>query len=308
METLVPLLSGALISATNFALVVGLAAVGACVSERAGVLNLGHEGVLILGAASGFVVAYLVKDPSTGLLAGVLAGLFLGLIKAIWSVILKTEQVINGLLLVPIGFGLSDLIYKHQFTAAFDVPRLQPIPPLAVPVLADIPLLGPTLFNRSPAVYGAIAVIAVVAWWLARSRTGMIVRAAGESPETLDFNGIGVDRYRFAAVLVGTSLTGFGGALLAVDQLHLFQPAMTAGRGWIAIAIVIVGGWRPWPCMLASLLFGLVDMLQFQVQIEAAAVPYEVLLSLPYLLTIVVLAWWRMKVRPPAMLGVPFQR
>jgi simple sugar transport system permease protein len=308
MDALIPLLSGALVSATNFALIVGLAAVGACVSERAGVLNLGHEGVLISGAAAGFVTAYLVQDPWLGLAAGIGAGLCLGLIKALWSVIFKTEQVINGLLLVPIGFGFSDLIYKHQFIGYFGVPRLEAIPPVAIPVLQHIPVIGTVLFNRSPVVYLALGVIAFVSWWLARSRRGMIVRAAGDSPETLDFNGIGVDSHRFAAVLVGTALAGFAGAMLAIDQLQLFQSGMTAGRGWIAIAIVIVGGWRPWPCMLAAFMFGLVDMLQFQVQIEALAIPYELLLSLPYLLTIAALALWRVKVRPPATLGHPYHR
>jgi len=307
-EAALQLGSGALIFATNFALVVGLAAVGAAVTERSGVLNLGHEGVMLLGAAAGFVVAYKTGNPWLGMLGGLAAGLALGALKAFWSVSLKTEQVINGLLLVPIGFGLGNLLFKQQFAGALEPPRVPPVPPLAIPLLEDIPLLGPVLFARSPLVYAALAVIALVAWFLARTRVGMTMRAAGESPETVDFNGIAVDRYRFAAVLIGTSLTGFAGALLAVDQLHLFHPAMTAGRGWIAIAIVIVGGWRPWVCLAAAFLFGITDMIQFQVQIQASPVPYELLLSLPYLVTVAVLAWWRSSVRPPAALGEPYRR
>lgn len=305
---LLPLVTGALMSATNFALVVGLAAVGACVSERAGVLNLGHEGVLILGASAGFTAAFVTGNPWFGLAAGVGAGLLLGVVKAAWSVVLKTQQVINGLLLVPIGFGLSDLLYKHLFARSLQPPRLEATAQIELPLLSDIPVAGPVLFARSPLVYAVLGVIALVAWGLARTRIGMTIRAAGESPETLDFSGVHVDRYRFAAVLAGTALTGLGGALLAVDQLLIFQPAMTAGRGWIAIAIVIVGGWRPWWCLLAAFLFGFVDMLQFQAQIQSAAVPYEFLLSLPYLVTIVALAWRRGRVRPPATLGTPFHR
>jgi len=307
-DALLQLASGALVSATNFALVVGLAAVGAAVTERAGVLNLGHEGVMLFGAAVGFIVAYAAKDPWAGLLGGIAAGFALGLLLAVWSVLLKTEQVINGLLLVPIGFGLGNLLFKHQFSAALEPPRVPPVAPVGIPLLEDIPLLGPVLFDRSPLVYAALGVIAVVAWFLARTRAGMTMRAAGESPETLDFNGVSVDRYRLAAVVIGTGLTGFAGALLAVDQLHLFHPAMTAGRGWIAIAIVIVGGWRPWACLAAAFLFGVTDMIQFQVQIQASPVPYELLLSLPYLATVAVLAWWRSSVRAPAALGEPYRR
>jgi general nucleoside transport system permease protein len=308
LDALLPLVAGALVFATNFALVVGLTAVGASVTERAGVLNLGHEGVMLLGAAAGFIAAYSLRNPWAGLAAGVVAGLFLGLVKAVWSVVIKTEQVINGLLLVPIGFGLGNLLVKHHFSGALEPPRVPPVPPLGIPLLQDIPVLGAVLFDRSPLAYAALALAALVAWFLARTRAGMAMRAAGESPETLDFNGLSVARYRFAAVLIGTGLTGFAGALLAVDQLRLFHPAMTAGRGWIAIAIVIVGGWRPWACMLTALLFGITDMVQFQFQIQAAPVPYELLLSLPYLTTIAVLAWRRAAVRPPATLGVPYER
>ncbi|MGQ0656013.1 MAG: ABC transporter permease [Betaproteobacteria bacterium] len=302
------IVSGALIFATNFALVVGLAAVGAALTERAGVLNLGHEGIMLFGAAAGFVAAHGAGNPWMGLAGGVAAGLALGTVKGLWSVLFKTEQVINGLLLVPIGFGLGNVLYKYKFAQALDPPRVPPVPPLGIPFLQDIPVLGPALFNRSALVYAALALIALTAWFLARTRAGMMMRAAGESPETLDFNGVRVDAYRFAATVIGAGLTGFAGALLAVDQLHLFHPLMTAGRGWIAIAIVIVGGWRPWVCVLAALLFGITDMIQFQVQIQASPVPYEVLLSLPYLATVAVLAWWRSSVRRPAALGEPYRR
>ena len=134
---------------------------------------------------------------------------------------------------------------------------------------------------------------------------GLIIRTAGESPETLHFNGISVARSRFAAVLMGTAIVGFAGALLAIDQLHLFHPGMTAGRGWIAIAVVIVARWRPWPCILVALLFGATDVTQYQLQIESAPVPYEILLSLPYLATVGLLAL-RRHAAPPAHLGTPF--
>ncbi|MDR7520520.1 MAG: ABC transporter permease [Armatimonadota bacterium] len=302
------LLTGALFFASNFALVVGLTAVGAAINEQSGVLNLGHEGVMLLGAATGFVVTFWTESGWLGLLAGAIAGAGLGALKVAWSIVIKTEQVINGLLLVPIGIGLANMLYKHQFLHASSPPRIAPMPTIPVPFLHEMPIIGPVVFNRSAAFYGAILLIALAAHFLGHTRTGMIIRAAGESPEALDFNGIAVDRYRVVALLIGTAFTGLAGALLTIDQVHIYSARMTAGRGWIAIAIVIVGGWRPWTCLLAALLFGFIDMLQFQVQVQSAAVPYEILLSLPYLATIAVLALRQGTVRPPAALGIPYVR
>lgn len=300
------LLTGALFFASNFAMVVGLTAVGAAINELSGVLNLGHEGVMLLGAATGFVVTFWTQSGWLGLLAGVVAGAGLGAIKAFWSVVIKTEQVINGLLLVPIGVGLANMLYKHQFLHAPNPPRIAPLPQIPVPFLHEIPVLGPVLFNRSAAVYGVLLLVALSAYFLKHTRAGMFIRAAGEFPEALNFNGIAVDRSRVLAVLIGTAFTGLAGALLAIDQMRIYSAHMTAGRGWIAIAIVIVGGWRPWACLLAALFFGVVDMLQFQVQVQWPTVPYEILLSLPYLATVAVLALRRGAVRPPAALGIPY--
>ena len=302
LETLA---TGAAVSAVNFALVAGLAAVGGTLTERAGVLNLTHEGVLLLGAASAAVVAFDTGSVWLGAAAGTVAGLLLGVIKATWSVLVRTEQVVNGILLVPVGAGLANLLYKSHLgdLAAVRLPAAAPLP---IPLLGEIPILGPALFRRSPLVYAAVLLVAAVHHLLYRTRMGLIIRTAGESPETLHFNGISVARSRFAAVLMGTAIVGFAGALLAIDQLHLFHPGMTAGRGWIAIAVVIVARWRPWPCILVALLFGATDVTQYQLQIESAPVPYEILLSLPYLATVGLLALRRHAAAPPAHLGTPF--
>lgn len=302
------LVTGSLFFALNFALVVGLTAVGALVCERAGVLNLGLEGVLLMGCVVGFTVAHYTESGLLGLGGGLLIGLGLGLLKAIWSVGLKTEQVINGLVLVTICTGLSNLIYQHAFAGSMVAPRLAPMANLAIPLLSRIPIIGPAFFNRSLAVYLAFALIAVVGLFLYHTRAGMMIRAVGEAPEAADFNGVAVDGYRTLAVLIGCAVVGFAGALLSVDQLYLFHPAMTAGRGWIAVAIVVVGGWRPWPVLLVALLFGLTDVFQFQIQIQNSSIPYELLLSLPYLVTIAVLALRRRSVRPPAALGTPYTK
>lgn len=305
--SLAELATGLIVYAVNFSLVVGLAAVGAAITERSGVLNLGHEGVMLLGAAAGFAVAVHTASPWLGLLGGLGAGLALGAVKATWSVVLGTEQVINGLMLVPIGIGLSSVLFAHQFGHLPAPPQVPAARPLAVPVLGGIPVLGPALFDRSPLFAAAALITGVAIWGLARTRAGLVIRAVGESPEAVAFAGLAVGPWRFAAVLVGTALAGLAGALLAVDQLRLFHPGMTAGRGWIAIAVVIVAGWRPGRCMLVALLFGAIDMVQLQAQVESARVPYELLMSLPYLATVALLALRPAGVRPPAALGRPFR-
>jgi simple sugar transport system permease protein len=300
------LATGSIVYAVNFALVVGLAAVGAAITERSGVLNLGHEGVMLLGAAAGFAVAVHTTAPWLGLLGGIGAGLALGVVKAIWSVVLGTEQVINGLMLVPIGIGLSSVLFAHQFGHLPAPPQLPAAAPLAVPGLARMPLLGPVLLDHPPLLFAALVAAAAI-YWHARTRAGLVIRAVGESPDTVAFAGLSVRAWRFVAVLIGTALTGLAGAVLAVDQLRLFHPGMTAGRGWIAIAVVIVAGWRPGRCVLVALLFGALDMIQLQAQVESAPVPYELLMSLPYLATIVLLALRPAARRPPAALGRPYR-
>lgn len=305
--SLADLATGLIVYATNFSLVVGLAAVGAAVTERSGVLNLGHEGVMLLGAAGGFAVAVHTASPWLGLLGGAAAGIALGSVKATWSVVLKTEQVINGLMLVPMGIGLSSVLFARQFGHLTAPPQVPAAVPLSVPLLGSIPILGPALFDRSPLFGAAACVVGATVYFLARTRAGLAIRVIGESPEAAAFAGLAVDAWRFAAVLIGTALTGLAGALLAVDQLRLFHPGMTAGRGWIAIAVVIVAGWRPGRCVLVALLFGAIDMIQLQMQIESAPVPYEFLMSLPYLATVALLALRPAAARPPAALGSAYR-
>ena len=305
--SLADLTTGLIVYAMNFSLVVGLTAVGAAVTERSGVLNLGLEGVMLLGAAAGFTIAVYTAAPWLGLVGGMAVGLALGTVKATWSVVLGTEQVINGLMLVPIGVGLSSVLFAHQFGHLPAPPQLPPAVPLSVPVLERVPVLGPALFDR-PLLLTAALVAGATIYWLARTRAGLVIRAVGESPETVAFAGLSVRAWRFVAVLVGTALTGLAGAVLAVDQLRLFHPGMTAGRGWIAIAVVIVAGWRPGRCVLVALLFGAIDMIQLQAQVESVPVPYELLMSLPYLATIALLALRPAAVRPPAALGRAYQR
>lgn len=293
--------------ALQFAIVVGLVAVGESATELGGVLNLGHEGMMLLGGAVGLLAAFTAGNPWVGLLAAAGTGILLGVVKAAWSVSLKTDQVIVGLMVAQIGAAVADVAYIATLGRAATPPRLTQLAPVHVPVLSDLPLLG-VLFNRSLAFYVGVIVAGAVAWWVMHSRSGMVLRATGESPETVDFNGINVDRARWAGVLVGSCLSGLAGGLLVIDHLQLYHEGITAGRGWIAIAIVMVSGWNPKWCLVLAFGFGIMDMLQFQVQLEAAPIPHELLVSLPYLATVGVLALRGSRWQGPAALAVPYRK
>ncbi len=307
MSSLETILTGALEAAVGYAMVVGLAAVGETVTQRAGILNIGLEGVVLMGSFGGFALAYVTGQPWLGLVGGILCGCILGLIMAIWSVTLKTEQVINGLLLYMIATGLTSMLYKQWFMSLPEPPRVEGFAPLPLPFLERIPVIGPALLYRPWSSYVAIIMVIFTVWFLYRTRFGLICRACGDSPESVDFSGVSVTRYRYMAVIIGCGLAGLAGALLTVEQMKLFAPGITAGRGWIAQSIVIVGGWRPWGCMAAALLFGVTDMLQFQFQ-GRSDVPYELFLALPYIVAIAALAFRRKRVRGPQALGVPFRK
>lgn len=306
MSGLETILTGALDASVSYALVVGLAAVGEMLTERAGILNIGLEGVVLMGSFGGFALAY-ATQPWLGLVGGFLCGAILGLIMAVWSVTLKTEQVINGLLLFMVATGISSMLYKQWFMSLPEPPRVEGFGTLHLPLLEKIPVIGPALFSRPWSSYVVIIVVAMTAWFLHSTKVGLICRACGDSPESVDFSGVSVARHRYLAVIIGCGLAGMAGSLLTVEQLKFFSPGITAGRGWIALSIVIVGGWRPWGCIAAALLFGVTDMLQFQFQ-GRSDIPYELLLALPYIVAIVALTIRRRGVRGPQSLGVPYRK
>lgn len=311
-----------LTAAIRLAVPVVLAVLGEIVTERAGVLNLGLEGVMIIGGVAGFLTAYTIENsPSLtglvgvsgwiGLLAGMLAGVLMGLIMAVLSVTLRADQVISGVTLVVLGLGLSAYLYRQAFSSL--TKRVAGMELLPIPLLSDIPVLGPILFNHTPTVY-LTAFIALVVWFLLfRTTWGLKIRAVGENPAAAETSGINVGMVRYAAVLIGTALAGLGGAVLTVVQLRLFRDGITAGRGWIAVALVIFARWRPGLALVGALLFGLADALQYRIQalsqVErgAGTLPYEFLLMLPYVLTLLALLYRAGKRSDaPAALGRPY--
>jgi general nucleoside transport system permease protein len=315
MSELEPLLTtsflvGVLAAGIRLAVPILLAALGEIVTERAGVLNLGLEGIMLAGALAGFMATSWAEHdlpaaaPWLGLGAGMLAGLAMGLVMAVLTVSLRTDQVVAGIMLVALGYGATAYVYREAFGSL--TARIAPMAPAPVPGLAELPVVGPVLFAQDPATYLSLAVLAGVWLLLFRTTWGLAIRAVGEHPAAADSAGVDVLRTRYAAVLVGAALTGLGGAVLTVAQLGIFKEGVTAGRGWIAIALVIFARWRPGLALAGALLFGFATALQFRLQaLNLPWLPYEVLLMLPYLLTLLVLLCARTE-GAPAALGTPY--
>ena len=296
-----------LLAATlNAGTVLAIAGLGLLINERAGVVNLGAEGLMLVAAIAGFATAVASGNDWLGFAAGALAGALLAGVFGLLVIWLNTNQVATGLALSLFGGGFWAFV-GINFVQAKLGERAQ----FAVPLLADIPLLGPALFRQHPMVYIAMALTAALAWFLYRSRAGLVLRAVGESPESAHALGYPVRRIRLAAVMAGGALCGVAGAYLSVVYTPLWVEGMVAGKGWIALALTTFATWRPLRLLLGAYLFGGVTMLQFHLQGEGVEIPSQFLSMLPYLATIVVLvlisrnaAWIR--VNMPASLGKPF--
>jgi simple sugar transport system permease protein len=283
-----------------------LAGAGELVTERAGVLNLGVEGMMLVGAVVAFIVAATSKSPWLGALAGTLAGAVLALVFAVLTLTLMANQVAAGLALSLFGVGLSAFVGLDYVSVV-----IEGIKPLAIPGLSDLPLVGALLFAHSPFVYLSIALVILVQWFLFRTRPGLVVRAIGESPASAHAIGYPVIAIRYAAVLFGGACSGLAGAYLAVAYTPLWTEGMTAGRGWIALALVVFATWKPWRLLAGAYLFGAVTLAQFQAQALGLAVPSQLLSMLPYLATIVVLTIISrdaaaIRLNAPASLGKPY--
>jgi ABC-type uncharacterized transport system permease subunit len=300
-----------------------LAVLGELITERAGVLNLGLEGIMAVGGLAGFMAAYFVENSTAigtagewsawiGLAAGLIAGMGMGLLMGFLSVTLHADQVISGITLVVLGVGVSNYVYRQAFATL--TARVEGMDTFAIPGLSRIPVLGEMLFNHTPPVYLTVLATVLVWFFLWRTTGGLRIRSVGENPAAADTSGISVTRVRYAALLIGTALVGLGGAVLTVTQLKLYREGIIAGRGWIAVALVIFSRWKPGLALLGALLFGLADSLQYriqalsQVELGAKTIPYEFLLMLPYVLTLLALLVRVKRSEQPAALGIPYTR
>jgi simple sugar transport system permease protein len=282
------------------------AALGELVTEKAGVLNLGVEGMMLVGAVVAFMVAAKTGSPWLGVLAGTGAGAVVSMIFAVIALSLLANQVATGLALSLFGVGLSAFVGLDYVSVV-----IAGITPLAIAGLSDIPFVGPLLFGHNPLVYLSFVLFAAVQLFLYRTRAGLVLRAVGESPHSAHAIGYPVIAIRYAAVAFGGACSGLAGAYLSVAYTPLWVEGMVAGRGWIALALVVFATWKPWRVLAGAYLFGGVTLAQFQVQAMGSAIPAQYLSMLPYLATILVLALISrdavtIRLNAPASLGKPF--
>jgi general nucleoside transport system permease protein len=261
-----------------------LAAAGELVAERSGVLNLGVEGMMIMGAACGFAGAYLSGSTFVGALFGIAAGIAMSAIFALLTLSLAVNQVATGLALTILGVGLSGLI-----GAGFVGQKIVPSPSLYIPLLTSLPFVGRILFGQDAFVYFSVALVVGIWWFLYRTRTGLVLRAIGDNHASAHALGYPVLKVRWLAVLFGGGCAGLGGAFLPLAYTPFFIPGMTAGRGWIALALVVFSSWQPARLVGGAYLFGAVTILQLHAQAFGLGIPPQLMSSLPYLACVIVL-------------------
>lgn len=302
MDQIAPLIAASINAGTPLL----LAAMGLLVNERAGVLNLGAEGMMLVSAIVGFSVNYGTHSPMLGFLAGAGTGMLMALLFSWLTLMLVTNQVATGLALSIFGAGLSAFIGQRY--VGYALPAVSP----HIPFLSDLPFVGRALFSQHWLSYFALALCAAIAWFLYASRAGLVLRGIGESPESAHALGYPVRRIRFLALLFGGACCGLAGAYMSTVYTPMWAEGLVSGRGWIALALTAFATWRPARVLLGALLFGSVTILQFSLQGMGVEIPSQILSMLPYIATIVVLAiisrnpdWIRLNM--PASLGKPFR-
>ncbi|MDH3208016.1 MAG: ABC transporter permease [Gemmatimonadota bacterium] len=285
-----------------------LAAMGETITERSGVINIGLEGSIISGALGGALGALAFGSAGFGVLAGAVAGFVVAAVFAGFCVGLRTDQIITGTAITLGGLGLTGAVYQARFGAtgtALSLPTLAPVP---IPGLGDIPWIGSALFGQAPTAYFAYALAPVLWYFLFRTAWGLELRAVGEEPHAAQAAGVRVRWVRFWATVFGGALAGVAGAHLALAHAGTFAENMSAGRGFIAIAVVVLGRWNPLFVLLAALLFGAASAFQFLLQALGLDLPYQLFLAFPYLLTLAALAGWVGRSRAPAALALPWPK
>lgn len=282
-----------------------LAALGEMFTQRSGVYNLGIEGIMLLGAFVGFFGTLHTGSTIYGIIASLITGACMGLLMALVSVTFKAEQGISGIGLYMFGWGLSGLLFRLYVGGITSIKGLQPV---KIPLLSDIPYLGPIMFHQNVLVYMAYMLVPLAWFILYRTTWGLKVRAVGTKPEAADTLGVSVNVIRYQCLIVGSALAGLAGAFLTIGQANMFVDNITAGRGFIAIALVYFGRWSPWGILAGALLFSMTDAFQSMVQVLGINFPYELAVILPYLVTIVALAVTFGRVWAPAALGRPYER
>jgi general nucleoside transport system permease protein len=300
-----PAAIGILSSAVRLATPYLFAAVGEAIGQSSGVLNLGVDGIMLMGAYAAFFVTLSTGSLWLGVFAAMVVGLLMGLLMSVISVTLKAEQGISGIGLYMFGLGLSSLLFKVTVGTVKTIVGFQPV---KIPILGDIPIAGEILFYQSLPVYAAFLVVPLAWWFLDKTTWGLKIKAVGHTPAAADSLGVSVLRVRYVSVCLGAVLSGLAGASLSLAMVNLFQENLTAGMGFIAVALVYFGGWRPVAIMGGALLFSFMNALQLWMQVLAVKIPSDIAVMLPYVLAIAVLAVAHSHEREPIALNKPFER
>ena len=281
------------------------AAIGETFGQRSGVLNLGVEGQMLLGAFASFYIVFRTGNLWLGILAAMVVGALMGLAMAFVTVNLQAEQGISGIGFYLFGLGMSDLLFQRLLGTVETVSGFTKI---YIPFLSDIPFIGDIFFQQNLLVYFAFALVPIAWFVLNKTTLGLKIRAVGEHPEAADSVGVSVARVRYFTITLGGTLSGVAGASLSIALLNVFQQNMTSGLGFIAVALVYFGGWRPWGVLGGALLFSMVNSLQLWVQVLGIPIPSDIAVMMPYVLTILALIVAVSRVRAPSALTKPFGR
>jgi simple sugar transport system permease protein len=283
-----------------------LAALGELVVERAGVVNIGIEGMMLVGAFAGFVLAVATGSPALGVASAALAGAAVGALFAFFAVVRRSDQIVVGMAVNLLALGSTGLAARALYAGA--TPTAPTVARWSLPGLSDLPVLGSALFAQIPFVYAGLVGALAVGLFLTRTRAGLRLRAVGEAARAADAEGVPVDRVRIGALLLGGALAGVAGASLSLALADTFTEGMTAGRGFIALAVVVFGRWRAGGVLLAAVFFGGATALQFRLQARGFGIPYPVFLMFPYVVTLVALGLATGRGRAPADLGRGYRR
>lgn len=281
---------------------------GALLCERSGVLNLGIEGIMTMGAMSGWLAVYMGAPLLVGLMVAALCGALMGLLHAALTVPLGLSQHVSGLGITLFASSLAYYLYRLIVVVGETPPAIEAFQPLDLPILSDLPVIGPILFSQSVPTYLALLSVAVMAYVLARTPLGLAIRMTGENPHAVEAQGLNPIRIRIGAVVAGSALMAVGGAFLTTAAFNSFFPGMVQGRGWICIALVVFASWRPGKALVGALLFAFFDAYQLRLQTAIEGVPYQLFLMAPYVLSIVALILVARRAEVPAALMAPYRR
>ncbi len=284
-----------------------LAALGEIFAERAGVLNLGIEGIMLLSGLSAFAIATNAQSVWLGILAGIATGALLGLFFAFMTVTRRADQIVTGLAFLILSSGAAIYFYRIIFGSRSLLPQIEPLSQLEIPLLKDIPILGPVLFNQTILTHLMLVLVVVCVLVLWRTPFGLRITAVGEYPAAADALGINVIAVRYACLVIGGALMGLAGAYFPLAELGFYSNSMIGGRGFIALALVVFGRWNPLLALAGGLIFGAADALQIRLQLIQSGIPSQLMIALPYILTVLVILVGRAR-QSPSALTIPYVR